>query len=79
MQARIRAVADQQISVRTLLHELPALEDENAIGVLNGGESVRDHEHGAPFEQPVDRFLHQPFALHVERRGGLVENENGRI
>ena len=26
MQARIRAVADQQISVRALLHELPALE-----------------------------------------------------
>ena len=32
-----------------------------------------------PGEQPVDRFLHQPLRLRVERGRGFVENEDRRI
>ena len=42
-------------------------------------EPVRDHEHGAPREQPIDGLLHEPLGLRVERRRGFVEDEHRRV
>ena len=41
--------------------------------------AVRDDEHGAAGEQPVDRLLHQALRLGVERRSGFIENEDRRV
>jgi hypothetical protein len=38
-----------------------------------------DGEGRASFNQSEDRFLNLLFRLHVDGRGGLVENENGRV
>ena len=42
-------------------------------------EPVRDDEHRAAGEQPVDGLLHEPLGLGVERRRRFVENEDRRI
>ena len=47
--------------------------------MLHGGEPVRDDEHRAMRHQTVDRLLHQPLGLGVERAGGLIENEDRGI
>ena len=38
----------------------------NPIGMVHGRETVRDHDARAVLHQPVERFLHQPFALAVQ-------------
>jgi hypothetical protein len=58
MQARIRAVTHQQVGVRTLLHQLPALEHENTIGVLDGGDAAVFMEGGR-----LSRFMKQVDAV----------------
>ena len=42
-------------------------------------EAMRDDDHGAALHQVGQRGLHQRLALGIERRGGFVENENGRV
>ena len=37
---------------------------------------MRNYEHGASLQQPVDGFLHQSFTLDVEGGGGFVENQD---
>ena len=59
-----------------LLDEAPVLEDEDAVGAADRGEAVRDHEGGAALHQPLQRLLHEPLALRVERAGGLVEQQD---
>ena len=40
---------------------------------------MRDHERRAALHETLDRLLHEPLALAVERRGRLVENEDRRV
>jgi len=61
------------------LHDPPLGEHHDQIGVLDGGEPVRDDERRAVLHQAVDGLLHQALGLHVERAGRLVENQDGRI
>ena len=42
-------------------------------------QPMRDHQHRAALHQVGQRGLHQRFALGIERRGGLVENQNRRV
>ena len=61
------------------LDDAPPGEHHDHLRVLHRGEPVRDDEHGAAPDQPVDRFLHEALGLHVERARGLVEDEDRRI
>ena len=40
---------------------------------------MRDDQHGAVVHQALERLLDQPLALGVERRGGLVEQQDRRV
>ena len=51
----------------------------DAVGAADGAEPVGDHEDGASLHEVGQRGLHQRLALGIECRGGLVENENGRV
>src|SRR5688572_15609678 len=75
----VYTLARHQLVVRAVLGEPPAIEHEDAVGVTNGGEPVRNDERGAPLEQPVHGFLHQRFALAVERAGRFVEDQDLRV
>src|SRR5687767_10452513 len=79
VQASVGAALGKQLAVRSTLDDSPAIEHQNLRRVLNRGEPVRDHEHGAALEEPIDRFLHETLRFGIERRRGLIENEDGWI
>src|SRR5258706_5255043 len=79
VQPAIHAVRREQVAVRAALHDPPLRQDDDEIGVLHGGEPMRDDEHRTVRHQALDRFLHQALGLGVERAGRFVENEDGRI
>ena len=65
--------------MRSTGHDPAALQHHDLIGVLHGGEAVRDHQHRAVLHEPLERLLHQPLTLGVERGRGLVEEQDRRI
>ena len=49
-QLGVRTTFIQKLLVRALLHDFTVMDDYDIVGVLYGGESVRDNEHRAsPF------------------------------
>ncbi len=69
----------EQLLVRALLAQFAFVENENAVGVLDGAEPVRDDQGGAAFEQAVERLADQDFGLGVHARCRFVENQEPRI
>ena len=65
--------------VRPLLAQLALVQHEDAVGVLDRREPVRDHERRAAREELLERVLDQPLGLRVDARGRLVEDEDGRV
>src|SRR5438309_4380173 len=75
----VQAVGGEQLGVGATLPEAPVLEHHDQIGVLDGREPVRDHEHRAVPHEAIDRVLNEPLRLGVELAGGLVEDEDRRV
>ena len=48
-----------------LLNDVSVTEDQDHVGVLDGGKSVRDHEAGAIFHQGVHSLLNFDFCTGV--------------
>ena len=59
--------------------KLTTLEDEDAVGVADGGEAVGDDDGGAANGDLFERALDEGFGLVVDRGGGFVEDEDGRV
>ena len=55
------------------------VEHHDLVGAADGGQPVRDHDHGAVLHQVGQRLLHQHFRFGVEMRGGFVQNQDGRV
>ena len=64
--------------MRALLDEAAALEHEDAVGVADRAQPVRDHERGAADEQLVEALLDGALRLGVERARRLVEEQDRR-
>ena len=62
--------------MRTLLGDASVVDDDDLVGVVHRGEPVGDDDRRAPLQQRVERILHQLFALGVECRGRLVEDQD---
>src|SRR3569832_1825491 len=75
----IVAVGLDERLMGSALEDLTLFKDEDPIGFHDGGEAVGDHKGGPPFDQPCERLLIQRFGLSIERRGGLIEDENRRV
>ena len=65
--------------MRAGFHELALADDQDAVGPPDGGQPMGDHERGAVLHQAVQGQLHEAFALGIERTGGFIQNENGRV
>lgn len=74
----IDAAALQQVGVVPLLEDAAFAEDEDDVGVLNGGEAVRDDDHGAAAGGALKGSLHEPLALRVETARRLVQQQHAR-
>src|SRR5687768_15269249 len=75
----IMASPSEQRTMGSVLDDSAPIEHQNLVGMRDGGQSVSDHEHRSPLEQPVDGSLHQTLGLRVERGRRLVEYQNRRI
>ncbi len=51
------------------------VQNENPIGILDGGESMRDHERGSIPLQLFDRVLNQFLGFGINAGCGLVQYE----
>jgi hypothetical protein len=79
VQPRVRAALCEQLVVPPVLDDAAAVEHQDAVGMLHRGQPVRDHEHGAVLHQALECFLDQPLALGIQRRRGLVQQQDGRV
>jgi len=70
---------EHQFLVRAALGDLAVLENEDLIRVTDRGESVSDDKRCAAFHQRVEAVLDHRLGFAIERRCGLVEDENPRI
>src|SRR5690606_25621953 len=79
VEARVEAAALEELAVRPLLAQLAPVEDEDAVGVLDGGEAVGDDDGGAAAHEGVERVLDLALERGVDGAGGLVEDEDERV
>src|SRR5690606_15196818 len=78
-QAGIQAAARHQGVVGSFLDDAAAVDDIDAVGVLHRRQAVGDHQGGAAVHQPLQRRLHDGFALGVQRAGRLVQQQDRRV
>ena len=57
----------EQFGMGAGFHEAPFVEDENAIGPLDGRQAVGDHKSRAALHELFQRLLDEPFRLAIER------------
>ena len=63
--------------MRAALDDAPGVEDEDEVGVQDGGEAVDDGDRRAAGHQRRQGVLVEGFGLRVERVRRLVEDETG--
>lgn len=56
--------------------QLAVLQHDDAVRLADGGQTMRDDETGAAFEQLHQRFLDQHFCVAVDIRRSFVEHED---
>ena len=59
--------------------DLAVLQDDDSVEAGHRRQPVGDDDRRASFHQVAESFLDHPLALGVQRRGRLVEDEDGRI
>src|SRR5262249_60862949 len=75
----VLAAARHQLAVRAALDDLPVRHDDDAVGTAHRRQAMRHHQRRAIDHEALERLLHEPFRLRVEGRGGLVEDQDGRV
>ena len=55
------------------------VEDEDAVGVLDGAQAMGDDQGGAAAEQAVEGFADLEFGFGVHAGGGFVEDQEAWI
>ena len=79
VQRAVEAAELHQLVMRAAFDHAPVLEDENQVGVLHGGQPVRDHEAGASAHQLVHRLLDFDFRPRIDVARRFVQNEHARV
>ena len=73
------ALRGQQFFVPALLDDPAVLYDEDEIRVLDGGQSVGDHDGRAPADDRIDGSLDLLLRERIDRGGRLVEHNDLRL
>ena len=71
-QAGVAAVLGDECRVVALLNQTPAVENEDLVGVADGGEAVGNHQHGFVLHQGGEGAHEQGFVFGVGKGGGFV-------
>ena len=75
----VHAVLGEQFAVRAAFGNLSAGEHDDLLRAADGGKAVGDDDNGFVLHQRVDGLLHGDFAFGVERGGGFVQDDDGRV
>ena len=78
-QVAINAGPRDELVVRAAFDNAAIVDDGDDVGVLDGGETMRDHETRAAVSRLVERVLNEPLTLGIERACRLVEQQDARI
>lgn len=78
-EALIKAVLREKLLVCAALGDAPVVYDEDLIGVLDRRKPVGDRDDRFAARKRRDRVLDEVFVFRVDARGGLVEQDDGRI
>ena len=79
LQAGVAASSCQQVFVPVAFHQFAALEDEDLRSIADGGQAMGGDLYGFAAHQFVNSLLYRHFAFGVERGGGFVKDDDGRI
>lgn len=61
--------------MRAPLDNTAMVHNQDLIDVHDGGQTVRNHERRAASRQAAQRRINGPLRTRIERRGGLIEDE----
>src|SRR2546426_1346466 len=75
----INATLREKLLMSAPFAQAPFVKDEDAIGVLNGAEAVRNDERSASGEQAVQRLADLQLGFGIHAGGGFVENQEAWI
>ena len=65
--------------MRARFHKTPAIQYENAICRLDGGQAVGDDQCGTALLQLFQCFLNKLFTLRIKGTGSFIEQQDWRI
>jgi hypothetical protein len=68
-----------ELAVCAALDDPAVVDHEDAIGLLDRAQAVRDDEGRSTLEQALERLLHDHFGGRIDGAGGLVEHEDARV
>ena len=78
-QAGVNAALGQQLGVGAFFHDVAAVHDDEAVHRGDGGEAVGNGDHGLALHEAVQALLDGGFHLGVQRAGGFVQQQDGRV
>src|SRR5579862_4903786 len=79
VEAVVDAALGEEFLMGALFAEAAFVEDEDAVGVLNGAEAMGDDQGGAAAEQAIEGIADLQFGLGVHTGGGFIEDEEAGI
>ena len=69
----------EQLLVGALLDDASVVEDDDLVGIADGGEAVGNDESGAPLHDAVHAALDELLGTGVDGGGCLVEDKDGWV
>ena len=79
IEAVVNASLTEQFLMGALLAQASFVEDENAVGILDGAQAVGDDDRGASGEKTIQGFANHHFGFGIDAGGGFVEDQEARI
>jgi hypothetical protein len=79
VQLRIPPAQRDEFLVGAALDDFAGAQDQDAVGVPDGRQTVSDNKTGPPLEQLLQRLLNARFGLRIDGAGGLVEYQDARL
>ena len=79
MQMGIGTLTVEQFLMRALFDNAGLVDNNNAIGMLNGGQAMGDDQSGAAARQLGQRLLNGQFGGGIERGCGFIQNQDGWV
>jgi hypothetical protein len=78
-QLGVVAFQAQQFLMRALLHDAALLQHDEPVHARDGGQTVRNRDHGFAFHQAQQLVLDGHFHFAVQGRCRLVQHQDGRV